>query len=219
MEKEIYQLMKTYGAMMTSQGYTAGDEAQMFLKGEQGIWSTCRGAALSCLSEKDICFFSKTDMTEICVEEGTSLALQCLMALKESKALLISQTPYCQRCLKEGKTIRAVLDDMAQIIGPQVEIVSERFSSLMKVFEQADACFAAKAGGGGYTVTIGRSLYEAVIGMMVLEKSAEVFLKAEVLGGGKAIPLEEVRRMRKMYKQQYSKMEQAARRAEEKGIK
>ena len=44
--------------------------------------------------------------------------------------------------------------------------------------------------------------------MTVLEKSAEVFLKAEVLGGGKPINPLEVKLMRRTYKKKYSKAEQ-----------
>ena len=58
-------------------------------------------------------------------------------------------------------------------------------------------------------MTVGRSLFEAVVALQVLEKSAEVSLKADVLGGAVAVPTEEARKLRRIYLEQYSKAEAA----------
>lgn len=57
-------------------------------------------------------------------------------------------------------------------------------------------------------MTTGRNLFEAVVALDVLEKSAEVNLKADVLGGVKSIPRAEAKLMRMNYKKNYSKAEQ-----------
>ena len=49
---------------------------------------------------------------------------------------------------------------------------------------------------------------EAVVALQVLEKSAEVNLKAEVIGGAKFLPADEAEEMRRMYLEKYSRREQ-----------
>ena len=60
-----------------------------------------------------------------------------------------------------------------------------------------------------YTICTGRSLFEAVTALQVLEKQAEVALKAQVLGGAVPVSEEEAVFMRENYLQNYSKAENA----------
>ena len=212
MKQEIYELFKKYGAMMASQPYPVGEEARLLLDTSDGVYGTRKGANLSALKESDVVKMSDAHF-------GTSRS--------GMHARVISQTPYCQRCLREGKTFRAVLDDMAQIVGPEAVIVNTTGSKKSASLQMAKA--VQKATGffvqdrvrdgqpAGYTLTIGRNLYEAVVAMTVLEKSAEIALKAGVLGGGKPIPKIEAYLMRKVYKKKYSKAETEAKAEEESG--
>ena len=212
MKQEIYELFKKYGAMMASQPYPVGEEARLLLDTSDGVYGTRKGANLSALKESDVVKMSDAHF-------GTSRS--------GMHARVISQTPYCQRCLREGKTFRAVLDDMAQIVGPEAVIVNTTGSKKSASLQMAKA--VQKATGffvqdrvrdgqpAGYTLTIGRNLYEAVVAMTVLEKSAEIALKAGVLGGGKPIPKIEAHLMRKVYKKKYSKAETEAKAEEESG--
>ena len=61
----------------------------------------------------------------------------------------------------------------------------------------------------GQTLTFGRSLYEAVVAMTVIEKSAEVSVLAEKIGGPHPIARWEAKLMRLIYKKKYSKAEEA----------
>ena len=212
MKQEIYELFKKYGAMMASQPYPVGEEARLLLDTSDGVYGTKKGANLGALKERDVVKMSDAHF-------ATSRS--------GMHARVISQTPYCQRCLREGKTFRAVLDDMAQIVGPEAVIVNTTGSKKSASLQMAKA--VQKATGffvqdrvrdgqpAGYTLTIGRNLYEAVVAMTVLEKSAEIALKAGVLGGGKPIPKIEARLMREVYKKKYSKAETEAKAVEETG--
>ena len=212
MKQEIYELFKKYGAMMASQPYPVGEEARLLLDTSDGVYGTKKGANLGALKESDVVKMSDAHF-------GTSRS--------GMHARVISQTPYCQRCLREGKTFRAVLDDMAQIVGPEAVIVnttgSKKSASLQmaKAVQKATGVFVQDrvrdGQPAGYTLTIGRNLYEAVVAMTVLEKSAEIALKAGVLGGGKPIPKIEARLMREVYKKKYSKAETEAKAEEEAG--
>ena len=207
---DIYEVMKKYGQMMANQPYSVGEAAKMILQTSEGVFATRDGADMGKLEENDI----------------TQLELQALPIPKgDVKAVVYSQTPFCQRALREAKPFRACLDDMAQIFGHTAYIVDGRDSnksmgkSLVKALKNNEGCFVLKGinkdgEGLGYTITMGRTLYEAVVAMTVLEKSAEVFFLAEKIGGSKPMPNWEAKVMRKKYKKKYSKSEEEVRLAE-----
>lgn len=132
-----------------------------------------------------------------------------LKAGGETSAIVLSRTPYCMETAARGRTLRAALDDMAQIVGCEVKPVVYGEKSVTKALRRAAGCFVQDGPGGkNYTITTGRNLFEAVVALDVLEKSAEVNLKADVLGGVKSIPRTEAKLMRMNYKKNYSKAEQ-----------
>ncbi len=207
---EVYEIMKKYGSMMASQPYTVGAAAKMILQTSQGVFATRDGADMGKLKENDI----------------QQLGMDTLPIPKpEMRAIVYSQTPYCQQALKEAKPFRACLDDMAQIFGYTAYIVDGRDSnksmgkSLIKALRKNAGCLVLKGinkkgEGKGYTITMGRSLYEAVVAMTVLEKSAEVSMLAEKIGGAVPISKRDAKLMRKEYEKNYSKTEEAVRIAE-----
>ena len=140
-------------------------------------------------------------------------------------ARVVSQTPYCQQCLQEGVTFQAALDDMAQIIGPKAVIANMTQANKKKGAKEM-AVAASNAAGffvqdrmkdglpAGYTLTVGRNLYEAVAAMTVLEKAAETHLKSRVLGGTKPLSGFTAKQMRKNYQENYSAAEAAEKETE-----
>lgn len=207
--QEIYELFKKYGAMMASQGYELGEEARIVLDTYEGVYGTKKGANLANLRWKDI-----VKMSDNHFGNGKSGMI----------ARVISQTPYCQKCLEEGFDIPAVLDDMAQIVGPKAALVNVSDGSKKSALKMAKAI--SQSSGilvqdrvrdgkpAGYTLTVGRSLYEAVVAMTVLEKSAEIYIKARAVGGAKPISKWESMKMRNFYMEKYSKSEQDLKAAE-----
>lgn len=207
---DVFEVINRYGKMMTSQGYPVGDAAMMVIETEEGVFSTKAGADLSNLTEEDI---EKKYMKELPVPRN------------DMKALVYSQTPYLTRCLKEAKPFPAMIDDMAQIIGPMCYIVDGRDKnkakgkSMKKAMKHNSGCMVlrgvnSKGEGVGYTLTAGRNLYEAIVAMAVLEKSAEIYYLTQKLGGGYPISKNEARLMKALYKGKYSKTEETVRTAE-----
>ena len=195
--------------MLTGQEYPVGN-ARMILQTEEGVFATKVDADLSKITEDDI---EKLWVHELPIHKP------------EMKAIVYSQTPACMQCLREDKPFPAMLDDMAQIFGPSACIVDgrekndSRGKSIFKALKDNVGCLVLKGidkngQGVGYTVTMGRNLYEAVVAMTVLEKSAEVFLLTEKIGGGKPIPYLEAKLMRMVYKKKYSKAESKVKTAE-----
>lgn len=203
MNIEIYNLINKYGKEMLSQGYPVGKEAQIYLKVQNKCYVTRPGVDFSNLQEMDIKGLSAEEIQE-------DLKAEILIDSKKINALVISNTPYCARSAMENKEVSAVLDDMAQIIGPKAPLVNNNKAEIITALNNTAGCIVKD----NYTITTGRNLYEAVVAMQVLEKSAEVFLKASVLGGGIKINSVEASLMRLIYKKKYSKGEEKVKGAE-----
>lgn len=207
MTNDVFMIMKKYGKMMADLEYPLGDGPRIFVKGKDCCYASVPGANMGDLKQEDI--------TEYKMDGGShSLEAEFLMNQDEMQALVISNTPYCRECRVLNKTVEAVLDDMAQIVGQKVVTVNHTLADIKKALKHSEGCFARDK----YTITVGRNPYEAVVALMVLEKSAEVFTKAERLGGGKKIPKIEAKLMRYIYKKKYSKAEEQVKGAEVKGL-
>lgn len=180
------EIFNKYGPLMDQQEYPVGDSILAVKIGDQ-IYSTKPGIDFSNIKEADI-------------ETGL---FSFIPAAKENGALVLSQTPSCMALLKRGIHFRPSLDDMAQIVGPVCKI----YKTIPQAMGTNAGCFIRDFCGQGYTLTVGRSLYEAIVAMTVLEKSASVSLLAEKLGGEKPLGSFETHLMRLVYKKKYSKAE------------
>ena len=203
MPNAYYELLKKYAKMMTEQGYPVGEAARLLIDTSDGVLATRDGADLSDLKDEDV----------------EKLPVEHLpLSRKGMSAMVFSQTPYCQECLRDARPFRASVDDMAQIIGPAVYIAdgssadTKAGKSMVKAFKNSTGAFVLrsvdKGGNGiGYTITAGRTPYEAVVGMTVLEKSAEITVLADRIGVAKEINKFEARLMHIIYQKKYSKAE------------
>ena len=210
MQEAYYELIKKYAKMMTEQGYPVGEAAKLLIETSEGVYGTKDGANLADLK----------------LDEVEKLAVEHLpLARKGMSAMVFSQTQYCQQCLADARPFRASVDDMAQIIGPAVYIADGRPSnnkagkSMVRAFKRSTGAFVLrgvdKNGNGiGYTITAGRTPYEAVVGMTVLEKSAEITVLADRIGGAKEINKVEALLMHKIYQKKYSKAEAGVKKEE-----
>ena len=210
MQNAYYELLKKYAKMMTEQGYTVGEATKLLIETSDGVYGTKDGA----------------DLADLKAEDVEKLAVEHLpLSRKGMSAMAFSQTPFCQECLRDARPFKASIDDMAQIIGPAAYIADGRSSndkagkSMAKAFKQSTGAMVLrgvdKDGNGiGYTITGGRTPYEAVVGMTVLEKSAEITVLADRIGGVKEINKFEALLMHKIYQKKYSKAEADVKKSE-----
>jgi len=212
--RRIYELFDKYGKMMASQPYPLGAEARLILDTEHGVYGTKKGANMGRLKWSDIVKMADGHMSNY----KTGMV-----------ARVVSQTPYCQQCLREGVEFQAVLDDMAMIIGPEAVIVNMTGNNRKRAAR--DMAKAAVKGSGffvqdrivdglpaGYTLTMGRNFYEAVSGMAILEKCAEIALKSRAVGGVKPVSRFAAKNTRLAYLDTYSAAETRARAEEMKDM-
>lgn len=206
----IYAYIKKYAAMLAAQTYAIGPAARLIVETDEGVFGTVKGADLANLGEAEV----------------EKLPLSVLPKGRQGiRAIVISQTPACQEWLQRGAALFPALDDMAQIIGTRAAVIDARkgfqkaVPQLSRVMRTNAGCFMVigRAPNGaylGYTLTVGRTPYEAIVAMTVLEKSAEVALLAEKIGKAQRISPWECLRMRSIYMKKYSKSEASARAAE-----
>ncbi len=204
--KSIYAYMKKYAAMLAAQEYSPGSAARLIVETDEGVFGTVKGADLANLSEAEV----------------EKLPLEALPRGKQQiRAIVISQTPACQEWLQRGKALFPSLDDMAQIIGTRAAVIDARdgfqkaVPQLTRTMRTNAGCFMVigRAPNGaylGYTLTVGRTPYEAIVAMTVLEKSAEVTLLAEKIGEPQHIAPWECKLMRTIYLKKYSRSEAKA---------
>ena len=206
----IYAYIKKYAAMLAAQPYPLGLAARLIVETDEGVFGTVKGADLADLSETEV----------------EKLPLSVLPKGRQGiRSIVISQTPACQEWLRRGQALFPALDDMAQVIGTRAAVIDARgglrkaVPQLVRIMRANAGCFvvighAADGSCLGYTLTVGRTPYEAIVAMTVLEKSAEVALLAEKIGSPQPVSAWECRRMRSIYLKKYSKSEASARAAE-----
>lgn len=206
----IYAYIKKYAAMLAAQPYPLGLAARLIVETDEGVFGTVKGADLENLGKTEV----------------EKLPLSVLPKGRQGiRSIVISQTPACQEWLRRGQALFPALDDMAQVIGTRAAVIDARkgfqkaVPQLVRIMRTNAGCFMVigRAPNGtylGYTLTVGRTPYEAIVAMTVLEKSAEVALLAEKIGSPQPVSAWECRRMRSIYLKKYSKSEASARAAE-----
>jgi len=107
-----------------------------------------------------------------------------------------------------GRTVPPILDDQAQIIGPDIRVAPYALPSTKKIVRETVKALkgrmAALMANHG-AVCIGRDIDEAFVVAQVLEKACKAFIEAEFLGGAKSINKFEAHLMHQFYLKKYSK--------------
>ena len=133
--------------------------------------------------------------------KGEAALHEGVYAQTDAAAVVHAHPDYVSAVAKAGVTIPAVIDDMAQIVGPTCRTVEGKEAAANEL-KKRNSCLMK----GDGAVTTGRTLNEAFTCMMVLQKAAICFVSASVLGGNVVINGLEARLMRFVYKKKYSKI-------------
>ncbi|MFM1918651.1 MAG: hypothetical protein RLZZ303_285 [Candidatus Hydrogenedentota bacterium] len=106
------------------------------------------------------------------------------------------------------REVPPILDDQVQILGPTVRVADYALPSTQKMVR---TCVKALKGRNAAlmanhgAICVGRTLDEAFVACVVLEKACKAFIEAEFLGGAKTINIFEAHLMHQFYIRKYSK--------------
>jgi L-fuculose-phosphate aldolase len=128
---------------------------------------------------------------------------------KDVNAIIHTHQMNASTCAAARREVPAVLDDLAQIVGPSVRVAEYALPSTNKIVKATvkalkgrNAALMANHGA----VCVGRDLDEAFVVCQVLEKGCKAFIEAEFLGGAKHINKFEAWAMHQVYLKKYSKI-------------
>lgn len=134
------------------------------------------------------------------IELHKNIYLRC----SKVSAIIHSHGEYTSKLgMSNLPTIQPILDDMAQIIGPDLKILNDPYdiNNITHYLNKRSALLINNYGG----ISVGRSIREAFVATQILEKSCHVYLQSKNIGGAKPVPPLAARIMHLVYKKRYSK--------------
>lgn len=120
-------------------------------------------------------------------------------------AIVFICTEAAVRFSKENQIMRSALDDLAQIIGPDVTVCPDGTArTLLKALRNRRGCFIQGSG----IIAVGDTIEEAIAGARILEKSAEAEIYSGKLHGLQYLDPTTAQELHKYYDGSYSKVNQ-----------
>ena len=204
MISEVVSNIAKYGKLLSELPFSAGDGTRIIFRSEGRCYMTSKEADMADIHDEDI-----VDVTDH--DQNQMLAATALMRSKDLTAMILCEPPYTEICIDSHHEIPAVLDDMAQIVGPSVRMVPADEEKIAKALTKATSVMIENS----CLIAGGRTLYEAYTAVQIIEKSAETILKAQVIGGVKPMSARLSRYMHRKFQKSYSKEEVAFQTEEE----
>ncbi|MBL6469161.1 MAG: class II aldolase/adducin family protein [Mogibacterium sp.] len=120
-------------------------------------------------------------------------------------AIVFICTEAAVRFSKENQIMWPALDDLAQIIGPDVTVCPDGTArTLLKALRNRRGCFIQGSG----IIAVGETIEEAIAGARILEKSAEAEIYSGRLNGLQYLDPAAAQELHKYYDGSYSKVNQ-----------
>lgn len=172
------------------------------------MYITKAGVKLCDLTEEDI-----VKMNIFKVENEYKYHAEIYKSREDINAICQCYPKWVMPIAKAGVTIPAVMDDMAQIVGPTCKTSADDITTIIKTLKGRNSCLVKDRG----CITSGRTMDEAYTCVLVLDKASHCFVASSVIGENKIINGLEARLMRFIYKTKYSKKNQENLSAKEEG--
>lgn len=162
---------------------------------EETYISSRENLRLSKLTEKDF------DLFDI----NTGDIGRIFSSRDDINAIVFICTEAAVRFSKENQIMRPALDDLAQIIGPDVTVCPDGTArTLLKALRKRRGCFIQGSG----IIAVGDTIEEAIAGARILEKSAEAEIYSGKLNGLQYLDPTTAQELHKYYDGSYSKVNQ-----------
>jgi len=185
------------------------------VKEEDGIIITNSTADFKGIKESDLVFVNDKNIDTL---EGNFRAAAVILfcAIKQDKdasAAAIVDSEAILKFSSKNKTLKPILDDMAQICGISIKCASKNTAAevVAAIAGQRNACFLPSAGA----VVTGRTLDEICTATLVLDKACHAEILAEPKGGTQYMGFIDALLEHVVFKMKYSKQNQKSQKAAE----
>ena len=193
------QTILDYAKRLVAEGVVGSDDMISMRFELNEMYITKAGVKLADLTEGDV-----IKMNIFTAEKEYKYHSEIYKARADINAICQCYPKWVMPVAKAGVTIPAVLDDMAQIVGPTCKTSKDDIASVIKTLKGRNSCLVKDKG----CITSGRTMDEAYTCVLVLDKASHCFVASSVIGENKIINGFEARLMRFIYKTKYSKKNQ-----------
>ncbi len=193
------QTILDYARRLVAEGVVGADDMISMRFELNEMYITKAGVKLADLTEEDV-----IRMNIFTAEKEYKYHSEIYKERADINAICQCYPKWVMPVAKAGVTIPAVLDDMAQIVGPTCKTSKDDIASIIKTLKGRNSCLVKDKG----CITSGRTMDEAYTCVLVLDKASHCFVASSVIGENKIINGFEARLMRFIYKTKYSKKNQ-----------
>ena len=202
------QTILEYAKRLVEEGVVGSDDMISMRFELNEMYITKAGVKLADLTEEDV-----IKMNIFTAEPEYKYHAEIYKERADVNAICQCYPKWVMPVAKAGVTIPAVMDDMAQIVGPTCKTANDDIASIIKTLKGRNSCLVKDKG----CITSGRTMDEAYTCVLVLDKASHCFVASSVIGENKIINGLEARLMRFIYKTKYSKKNQENLSAKEDG--
>lgn len=140
----------------------------------------------------------------------TPLHAAIYLARPEIGAIVHTHSTFACAVAAARKEIPPVLDEMVQIAGGSIRVAdyglpgsAQLVKAALSALEGRSAALMANHGA----ICLGRTVDEALLTALVVEKTAQVFIQSQLIGGAVALNQDEIQTMRTFFLTEYGQQE------------
>ncbi len=177
---------------------------------EQRFAITPSGMDYNTLKPNDVPIVQISDLSFEGPKPSTEVKLhaEIYRTRKEINAILHTHSMNASTVAAARREVPPILDDMAQIIGPSIQVADYALPGTSKLVKGAVKALSGRNGvllANHGALVVARDMEEAFTAAIILEKSCKAFIEAEFLGGAKSISKFEAAVMHQYYLKKYQK--------------
>ena len=208
--KQIQEEIIEVGHRLVQKGLVVGTWGNISCRVEEGvILVTPSGRDYLSLKPKDLVLVNLSGrVLDGALAPSSELPLHLAVYLPRSdvQAVVHTHSVFASVCAVARRSIPPIIEDMLQVIGGSIEVApyalpgtDELALNAVKMLERKNAVLLANHGVLG----CGTSLTEAMLSCELVEKSAQIFLYAQNLGGAVPLSQNDIDAMHQFYQSSY----------------
>jgi len=199
------------GKRLLDLGLVSGTWGNVSIRAHRDVMLvTPSGVAYETMTCEDIVQVNLTDGSHVGKKPSSekNLHIEIYRTRKDVGAVVHHHASHSSTVAAARREVPAILDDLAQIVGPSVRVADYALPGTKKLVRKTVAAMkgrnAALLANHG-AICVGRDLDQAILCCEILEKACRSFIEAEFLGGAKEINKFEAWIMHQYYLKKYSK--------------